>query len=60
MLKKGQFVKEPPVEIGKFYQPQQHLNYKTQEERFIYSLVMGYRASIPSKINNLVSAILKL
>jgi hypothetical protein len=60
MLKRGQFVKEPPVEIGKFYQPQQYVNYKTQEERFIYSLVMGYRASIPSKINNLVSAILKL
>jgi hypothetical protein len=60
MLKRGQFVKEPPVEIGKFYQPQQYVNYKTPEERFIYSLVMGYKTSIPSKINNLVSVILKL
>jgi hypothetical protein len=60
MLKRGQFIKEPPVEIGKFYQQQQYVNYKTPEERFIYSLVMGYRASLPSKINNLVSAILKL
>jgi hypothetical protein len=60
MLKKGQFIKEPPVEISKFYQPQQYVNYKTPEERLIYSLVMGYRASLPSKINNLVSAILKL
>jgi len=60
MLKKGQFVKEPPVEIGKFYQPQQYVNYKTPEERLIYSLVMGYRATLPSKINNLVGAILKI
>jgi hypothetical protein len=60
MLKKGQFVKEPPVEIGKFYEPPLYVNYKTPEERLIYSLVMGYRASIPSKINNLISAILKL
>jgi hypothetical protein len=60
MLKKGQFIKEPPVEIGKFYQPQQYVNYKTPEERLIYSLVMGYRATLPSKINNLVGAILKI
>jgi hypothetical protein len=60
MLKRGQFIKEPPVEIGKFYQPQPYVNYKTPEEKFIYSLVMGYRASLPSKINNLVGAILKL
>ena len=60
MLKKGQFVKEPPVEIGKFYQPAVYVSYKTPEEKFIYSLVMGYRASLPSKINNLVGAILKL
>jgi len=60
MLKKGKFVKEPPIEIGKFYQPQQYVNYKTPEERLIYSLVMGYRATLPSKINSLVGAILKL
>jgi hypothetical protein len=60
MLKKGQFIKEPPVEIGKFYQPQQYVNYKTPEERLIYSLVMGYRATLPSKINNLIGVILKI
>jgi hypothetical protein len=60
MLKKGQFIKEPPVEIGKFYQPQQYVNYKTPEERFIYSLIMVYRTTLPSKINNLVGVILKI
>lgn len=60
MLKKGQFIKEPPVEIGKFYQPQQYVSYKTPEERLIYSLIMGYKSSFPSKINNVIGAFLKL
>ena len=61
MLKKGKFIKDKiPVEIGRYWEPSMSMPTRTKEDRFIYALIMGYRAHVPSTFNNFIAHLLRL
>lgn len=60
MLKKGKFIKEAPLEIGKFWQPLANMPYRSPEERLIFRLVMGYKMQQPPLATRLLGQLLKL
>lgn len=43
MLRDGQFIKEEPPKIGRFYVPKFKEEQCTPEERFAQSVLLGYR-----------------
>lgn len=43
MLRDGQFIKEDPPKIGRFYVPKFKEEHFTPEERFAQSVLLGYR-----------------
>ncbi len=60
MLKKGKFIKEAPIEIGKFWRPLPNMPYRSPEERLIFRLVMGYKMQQPSLATRLLGQLLKI
>lgn len=57
MLRDGQFIKEDPPKIGRFYVPKFKEEQFTPEERFAQSVLLGYRdprLSLFSKVLDLM------
>jgi len=60
MLRDGQFIKEDPPKIGKFYTPQIREDERTPEERFMQDLLLGYRHEQHSFLSRVFSIILRV
>jgi len=59
MLQNGQFIKEEPPKIGKFYVPRFKEDERTPEEQFMQSILLGYRNERYSFLSKVLGFLLK-
>jgi len=60
MLRDGQFIKEDPPKIGRFYVPKFKEEQYTPEERFAQSVLLGYRDSKFSLFSRVLGFMLRV
>lgn len=60
MLRDGKFIKEAPPKIGQFYTPKTKDDDWTPEERFMQSLLLGYREEQHSLLSKIFGLILRV
>lgn len=58
MLKKGEFIKEPPPQIGRHWCYALTRRHKTEEEHFAEALIRGNKIQTTSKIEQLVARLI--
>ena len=59
MLKDGQFFKEDPPKIGKFYTPNKD-GKCTPEERFVQDIILGCKQQDHSLLSKMLDAMLRI
>ena len=58
MLKKGMFVKEPPLQIGKHWHYALTRRHKTEEEHFAEALIRGDKIQLATKFERLIARLI--
>jgi hypothetical protein len=60
MLRDGNFIKEDPPKIGKFYTPRFREEAPTPEERFMQSVLLGYSDEKHSLLSKVLGFMLRI
>lgn len=60
MLRDGKFIKEDPPKIGRFYAPKLKEDEWTPEERFMQSLLLGYKDDRHSFLSKVLGFMLRV
>lgn len=60
MLRDGNFIKEEPPKIGKFYTPKFRDEVPTPEERFMQSVLLGYTEQKYSLLSRVLGFMLRI
>ena len=60
MLRDGQFIKEEPPKIGKFYVPKFKEDEYSPEEQFMQGILLGYRNERHSFLSKVLGFILRV